>query len=386
LDFVLSNDFLPEIGGAHLILYEVYKRWGSEVVLLTGCHPKQKEFDALGHGSLRIQRAEIKKIEENSSNVDLLKYALSQINRLYLSSKNNIGNLHCLRALPEGLVGAIWKCLHPISSRLIVYAHGEELMVAKSSRIYRAITRFVFRNSDLIIANSSNTRSLVEEICPSAPTIRIHPGVNLDSFRIIGEIEKYREELSLPKKAIIVSTIARMEARKNHIAVMKAVHQLRTEGLNIFYVCGTDGPERSRIEDVCTLLGLREAVQFTGIVSETKKAQILKCSDIFAMPSIQVGPMLEGFGIVFLEAAAAGIPSIAGNTGGQSEAVLHGETGFVIDGNDINALKNAIRVLALDKNLRNNMGTKGREWATLNSWDNVVATVVQAIRHTRNSR
>jgi phosphatidylinositol alpha-1,6-mannosyltransferase len=115
-------------------------------------------------------------------------------------------------------------------------------------------------------------------------------------------------------------------------------------------------------------------------VSEDEKALILAAADIHVMPSVQVGPMIEGFGIVFLEAAAAGIPSIAGNTGGQPEAVLQGETGFVIDGTDLEQIKSAIRCLARDKELRLRMGRAGRCWAKKNDWDRIVERTIFAVR------
>lgn len=87
--------------------------------------------------------------------------------------------------------------------------------------------------------------------------------------------------------------------------------------------------------------------------------------------------MIEGFGIVFLEAAAAGIPSIAGNAGGQPEAVLHGCTGLVIDGANLAELKQAIRLLAEDVKLREYLGANGRKWAAENDWRSVAQKLVE---------
>ena len=97
------------------------------------------------------------------------------------------------------------------------------------------------------------------------------------------------------------------------------------------------------------------------------------------MPSIQHGEMIEGFGIVFLEAAAAGVPSICGNVGGQAEAVVRGKTGLVVDGASLYDVKRAIRRLATDKSMRVMMGREGRKWAENHDWDHVVEATWEAI-------
>ena len=97
------------------------------------------------------------------------------------------------------------------------------------------------------------------------------------------------------------------------------------------------------------------------------------------MPSVQSGSLIEGFGIVFLEAAAAGRPSVCGKIGGQSEAVLDGETGLVVDGSDEAAVAAALRRLATDAGQRARMGENGRRWAQEHDWPRTVAKTRAAI-------
>ncbi len=100
-------------------------------------------------------------------------------------------------------------------------------------------------------------------------------------------------------------------------------------------------------------------MRFTGAVSDAEKKLIFAACDIHAMPSVQLGEMIEGFGIVFLEAAAAGKPSICGNIGGQAEAVLDGRTGLVVDGADLDRVADALRSLVRDRALRQRLGRAG---------------------------
>jgi phosphatidyl-myo-inositol dimannoside synthase len=98
------------------------------------------------------------------------------------------------------------------------------------------------------------------------------------------------------------------------------------------------------------------------------------------MPSVQLGEMIEGFGIVFLEAAAAGVPSICGNSGGQMEAVRDGETGIVVDGRESANIATALRQLAREPQRRAQMGRNGRVWAEGFDWQRVCARTLEATR------
>lgn len=112
---------------------------------------------------------------------------------------------------------------------------------------------------------------------------------------------------------------------------------------------GGAGLEKERLIAKVQELQLGDWIRFAGHVSDEERALNYAASDIHIMLSIKVGPMIEGFGVVFLEATAAGIPSICGNVGGQPVAVLDGQTGLVVDGRDLNELKVAIRRLQMTR-------------------------------------
>ncbi len=288
--------------------------------------------------------------------------------------------LHCCRAVPEGFTGLLFKRLRPGSSTLVTYAHGEEILVARTSRQLKFMAWLAYSGSDFIIANSENTKNLVKKMCPRAKVVCIHPGVDSAAFaQAKADRGAYRLQCEWPVETIVVSTMARMEARKNHAAVIKAIKDLRQEGLPLAYVCGGDGEDRHKLIALVRDIGLQDWVRFTGTINDQEKKAIYAASDIYAMPSVQCGPMIEGFGIAFLEAAAAGVPSICGNTGGQPEAVLHGITGLVVNGTILEDVKNAIRVLAENEVLRAQMGREGVKWALEHDWAKVVEKTFSAI-------
>ena len=387
-NIVISQDFLPKIGGAHHWLYEVYKRWHTGVAILTvkpALDPQerreQETFDRGEHGRVTIHR-ELEAVDD----INLLDPGC--LRRFYghgaaigrLARGRGQIRLHALRAFPEGITAALFRIRHPRRCRLVTYAHGEELLIAQTSRQLKLAAQLVYRASDLVIVNSESTRRLVQEVHPSARIQCIHPGVDVDAFAVgPEEIARQREAWGIPDGNIVVATVARMEPRKNHEAVLRALRMLRDEGLSVHYVCGGDGEQRSHLTQLVEKLELNSWVRLVGRVSDLEKRRIIAGADVHAMPSVRCGPLTEGFGIVFLEAAAAGRPSICGKVGGQSEAVLDGETGLVVDGSDVAAVAQAIRQLAADAGLRARMGEKARQWAQEHDWTRVVAKTRSAI-------
>jgi phosphatidylinositol alpha-1,6-mannosyltransferase len=387
VDIVVSQDFFPMIGGAHHWLYETYRRWPTPVSLVARDFDggpaeieAQKRFDADDHGSLRIVRTR-NVIDE----IDLLG---GDCRRRFGRLAAEIGalragapaTLHCLRAFPEGFAGLLAKLRRPFSTRLVVFAHGEEMLIAAASRQLKLMAAAVYRFADLVIANSQNTIRLLKEICPSVKAVCVHPGVDVAKFSAAEGVAALRARWGWPDGTVVVSTIARMEPRKNQAAVIRAVAALRREGMPIACVCGGDGEERGNLERLVRELGVEPWVYFAGRMSEQEKVQTYLACDFFAMPSVRVGSLLEGFGIVFMEAAAAGKPAISGCEGGQPEAVVDGVTGLVVDGADGRAVQDAIARLARDRVLREKMGSAAAQRVRAFDWPEVSRAVFMSVQ------
>jgi phosphatidyl-myo-inositol dimannoside synthase len=386
-EIVVSGDCPPMIGGAHLWLYETYKRWPHPVWFLTTQAAvageqadAQRHFDSGDNGALQIVRS-----TPPFSDIDLFdarccagfKQYVDDIRRL---SGSTFTRLHALRAFPEGFAALLAKLKRPRRTRLITYAHGEEILVARASRQLKWMAKLTFRASDLVIANSENTRRLVLALCPKARVERISPGVEVSSFARDDErIGCFRARLGLDSTTVLLGTIARMEPRKNQAAVINSIAMLRESGIPLLYFCAGQGPEQRALKDLATSLGVCEAVHFPGPIAECEKGAAFGAFDVHVMPSIQVGEMIEGFGIVFMEAAAAKTPSICGASGGQAEAVRHGETGLVVDGMRLDRVCDAIRQLAADRSMRTRMGEAAFEWAKQHDWKIVCKQTVSAI-------
>ncbi len=147
--------------------------------------------------------------------------------------------------------------------------------------------------------------------------------------------------------------MSRLVPRKGFDVLLDAVGGL--EGVQVA-IAGS-GRDRFRLERRAGRLGSR--AQLLGRVPDADLPGLYACADVFAMPcrTRWGGLEAEGFGIVFLEAAACGVPAVAGRSGGADEAVVDGETGRVVDPSDVTAVRDAIAQLLADDALRRRLGT-----------------------------
>jgi phosphatidylinositol alpha-1,6-mannosyltransferase len=143
------------------------------------------------------------------------------------------------------------------------------------------------------------------------------------------------------------------------------------------------GPARSRVEALAKDNGVSEHVHITGSVPFEQLPSWFRAGDVFAMPCRERinGLDVEGLGMVFLEAAACGLPVVAGRSGGSTDALIDGETGVLVDGNQPDEVASAVSGLLIDRARAAEMAQHGRQWVTEKwSWDNVVATLQELVR------
>ncbi len=169
-------------------------------------------------------------------------------------------------------------------------------------------------------------------------------------------------------------TIARLDPYKGVDTVLRAVAKLKERLPNIRYDVVGDGGDRKRLHGMADELGLKEHVRFRGLVSEEEKAELLRSADVFVLPNRREPGEVEGFGIVFVEAGAFAVPSIAGGDGGTSSALVDGQTGLIVDGSSEHAVMEALSRLLEDRQLAGRMGVAAhkRFWAEF-AWEAAIA-------------
>ena len=166
-----------------------------------------------------------------------------------------------------------------------------------------------------------------------------------------------------------------MVQRKGLDVALRAVARLRRYYPDIRYVIVGRGPERPHLQRLARTLGVDGHVDFLGAVPDEDLPDVYRRAHVFVLPLREetLADSIEGFGMVFLEAAATAVPSVAGNSGGAAEAVRHEETGLVVPPGDEEAVYGAVRLLLDDPERRVQMGQAGRRWVeTEMNWQRVV--------------
>ena len=240
-----------------------------------------------------------------------------------------------------------------------------------------------FRSAKEILAISKGTAELVRaRFGTDIPVSVVNPGVTL--FPHEGDFEertsRLRKELDLPGSNILL-TVARLVPRKGVDLVIRSVAGLASEFPDLTYIVAGNGPARDHLQSLTRQLGMEGRVRFLGEVDEVTKWSLYKLCDVFVLPNRLVGGAnWEGFGVVFLEAAVSGKPSIGGKNGGVPDAIDDGFTGLLVDPEDDEDLSLSLRRLLRDHELRLRMGEAAKERATSRfAWD-VIGAAFRAQR------
>ena len=352
---LLSELFPPAVGGSAVLFGNIYARVPAEVVVLTDAVSSPGD-DGERRGALRILRRHIATRRWGVLDPAGLRQHLRVARQTRQLGARSV--VHCGRALPEGLAAAIARTAG--GPRYVVWTHGEDLVTACTSRELRLLTRWVYHRAAAAVANSRNTARLladfgvpaskIEIVYPAVDPARFHPGVDGGTVR---------RALDIDDDAILVLSVGRLQRRKGHDVMIEALARTR-DTVRLHYAIVGDGQERSRLARLAAECGVADRVTFAGEVADDMLPAWYAACDIFALPNRVDQGDIEGFGIVFLEAAAAGRPTIGGDSGGVPEAVERDVTGLLVDGADVDAVANAIRTLGADPALRRRLGEAGR--------------------------
>jgi phosphatidylinositol alpha-1,6-mannosyltransferase len=158
----------------------------------------------------------------------------------------------------------------------------------------------------------------------------------------------------------LVLSVGRLMKRKGFDTVIRALPRLAERGLDVHYAIIGIGEERDYLQGIVAELGLEDRVHLLGHVSYEDLPRWYCASEVFAMPNRDIGGDTEGFGLVFLEAASAGVPALAGLAGGTGSAVVDGQTGLRVNGQSEGAVAEALARLLTDASGRERMGRNAR--------------------------
>jgi phosphatidylinositol alpha-1,6-mannosyltransferase len=381
---VLTELFLPTKGGTAVWAAEVYKRLGGkEIHIVTADVPGAAEVDAVHPNT--IHRLELKRVPWLRPE-SLAMYARFFFKSLWLALTHRFDSIHAFRALPEGLVA--WAVARLTFRPVVIYAHGEELTTWGRGGKFKAM-RFALRHADRVIANSEHTRDTLREVGVDAARITIiYPGVDVSVFRPGLDGSGLRESLGIRPDEKLAFSVGRLSRRKGFDQVIRAVAQLHAEGIPVRYVIAGIGEDADYLDGLIAEHNAQGIVHRIGAVSEANLPRWMNACDVFAMPNRDINGDNEGFGMVFIEAAACGKPSLAGEAGGTGSAVLDGETGLRVDGTSVEAVaKGLTRLLSENDDVRK-VGLSG--WSRVQAefaWEKVAKkTLALSRKMTRSDK
>lgn len=254
-------------------------------------------------------------------------------------------------------------------TRLILTFHGSEIHRLASRRLLRWSTNHLLRKATHVSVVSAYARNLFAQKFPAAAAkVVLTPGALRTDLMPAHLTEK--ESSGNQKRRVIILTVARINPRKGQLQVIKALKALAPEQrvLIEYWLVGSHSKEGYDSILTAATVNADFHVKFLGDISDEKLGAIYQQADIFAMTSMPHKHSVEGFGLVYLEAGAHGLPVIAHDIGGVPEAVVHGETGLLVQPGDTPALTAAFSRLITDTALRRRLGTAGRVRASQSSW------------------
>jgi phosphatidyl-myo-inositol dimannoside synthase len=356
---VVTNDFPPRPGGIQSFLSGVVSRLPpDQVVVLTSQWRGSDAWDA----------QQVFRVVRHDTSV-LLPVPAVRRHAIDLLREHDCTAVWFGAAAPLGLLAPALR--EAGAQRLIATTHGHEVGWAALPAA-RSLLRRIASNVDVVTYLGDYTRTrLAKAIAPYDDRLRrLVPGVDTSLFAPLAAGAERRASLGLTDRPVVVC-VSRLMPRKGQDVLVRALPAIRRRAPDAALVLVGGGPSRSRLTRLAAQVGVSEHVIFSGSVSHEDLPAWYAVGDVFAMPCRERlgGIDLEGLGMVFLEAAACGLPVVAGVSGGSVDAVVDGETGRLVDGRAVTDVAAAVSGLLRDPERARAMGERGRQWVTENwSW------------------
>jgi phosphatidyl-myo-inositol dimannoside synthase len=243
--------------------------------------------------------------------------------------------------------------------RTYTYVHGKDINMDLKRRlgIRTRLRRFLtFKLQNGVLANSHSTQQIFNMGMRGVKLRIVHPGIWL-----------LKEQQVLKQKRGDVIAIGRLVRRKGFDVLLEA---LACTDKSVTLTIIGDGPDREFLQNYAGRLGVQSRVRFLRGISNEKVQEELQSHRVFCLlPRVLPSGDVEGFGIVFTEAAAAGLPVVAGNSGGVPDAINDGVNGFLINPEDPKQAAQKLRLLLTDAELYDHMSKESHQWAKKFDWN-----------------
>ncbi len=346
---LVTNDFPPKLGGIQSVLWEMWRRLpNAETTVFTTPYDGAQAWD--NQQAYRVERSR-----------DKVLLPTPWIRRSVAALANEV-RADVVFVDPMLPLGAIGPQLRDVP--YIVVAHGAEITAYGRIPPTNLVARRILRNAAGVLAFGHYPMSeCVRAAGKPLRGIVIPPGVDIERFQPVSAQDKVttRSKFGLAIDRPVVLGLSRLVPRKGFDVLIEAMGSLNIDAQ---LAIGGSGRDRDRLEKIARQHNV--SVRFLGRVEDADLPALFGCADVFAMlcrGDRWAGLEVEGFGIVFLEAAACGVPQIAGRSGGSHEAVIDGETGIVVPPRDVGSTRDALRRIINDESIRIKMAEASRRRA-----------------------
>ena len=357
---LVTNDFPPRAGGIQSYVHALAQRLPADsLVVYAPSWPGAAEFDARQAFPVYRHPGPL-----------MLPGDAVRTRAVELIREHRIGAVWYGAAAPLGLLTPALRGEGVV--RTVASTHGHEVGWSMLPGARRALYRIGRANDVLTFVSRYAPRRISSALGPMAALEYLPPGVLTQTYRPDPQARLAVRRRYGVGDAPLVLSVSRLVARKGQDALIRAAGRIRATSPGARMLIVGDGPDRTRLSALIERLGLRQQIHLAGAVPWADLPAHYAAADVFAMPcrTRGLGLDVEGLGLVFLEAAAAGLPVVAGRSGGAPETVQEGRTGTVVDGRDVPALATAVAGLLADPVRAADMGANGRRWVTREwNWD-----------------
>ncbi len=359
---VVTNDFPPTLGGIENYTYSLVRRWPPEdVMVVTRRVEGWERFDS---------GVDFEVFREPVRTLLLIPGLVRRLKRLVRDRRIDV--VLFPSALPLGLAGRRLGAPYAIS------VHGGEFMLASRIPVVRSALRSVCLGGCVVLPESSFAEALVRRtLGDDVPTATVTCGV---------DAERYGKDVALPVEVPspgpVILSVSRLIARKGPRTLIRSlplVHE-RHPDAHLLIVGG--GPDLPRLKRLADLNKVADSVTFAGPQPWEQMPRFYSAGDVFALPTRArfFGTETEGLPLVYVEAAASGLPLIGGDVGGVREAVRDGETGFLVNGHSPRETANALIKLIDEPELARRFGRTARQMVLDEfSWEKVAKDFRRAL-------
>ncbi|QYG92756.1 glycosyltransferase family 4 protein [Iamia sp. SCSIO 61187] len=369
---LVTNDFPPKDGGIQQYLWELWRRLpADEVTVLTTPHPDAARWDA--EQAFRIERASASVLLPTPGLADRVRSLADEVGAdlVLLDPALPLGHLGPRLGRPYGIV-----------------LHGAEVTVPGRTVLARRSLAKVLVGAEIVVAAGGYPADEGERAARRGlPVVVVPPGVDTERFRPASAAERAatRDAFDVAPDAELVVSISRLVPRKGMDVLIDAAARLRDRRPRLQVLIAGAGRDATRLQR--RIDSTAAPVRLVGRIAEDDKPRLLAAADLFAMLCRDrwAGLEQEGFGIVFLEAAACGVAQVAGASGGAAEAVADGITGRVVaDPTDVGAVAAAVEGFLDDPAARAAAGRAARVRAVEEfSYDGLARTLGSALDELR---